>query len=87
VQSAGIGIAWLWILGLSLVALLGLFLLWRGLRPRREGTTPYCRKCGYNLTGTDRTAADARCSECGTHVIDDSGVVFGERVRRWRQSR
>jgi hypothetical protein len=85
VQSAGIGIGWLWILGLALLALLGLFLLWRGLRPRREGTTPYCRKCGYNLTGTDRNADDARCSECGSPVTADGAVVFGERVRRWRR--
>jgi len=85
VQSAGIGIGWLWIPGLSLLALLGLFLLWRGLRPRREGTTPYCRKCGYNLTGTDRDAEGARCPECGTYVTTPDVVVFGERHVRPRR--
>lgn len=49
------------------------------------GTTPYCRKCGYNLTGTDRTADEARCPECGSNVSDDTAVVFGERTRRWRR--
>ena len=84
-QSAGIGIGWLWILALSLLALLGLFLLYRGLRPRREGATPYCRKCAYNLTGTDRDAPDARCPECGTDVTTTDAVVFGERRVRPRR--
>jgi len=85
VQSAGIGIGWLWILGLSLLALLGLFLLWRGLRPRRKGTTPYCSKCGYNLTGTDRDAEGARCPECGTYLAEPNAVLFGERHVRPRR--
>lgn len=76
---------WLIYVGLSLLVLLGMFLVCHGLYPRRVGTTPYCRKCGYNLTGTDRTADDARCPECGSNVCDDSAVVFGERVRRWRR--
>jgi hypothetical protein len=84
-QPAGIGIGWPWIAGLALLALAGLFVIWRGLYPRRQGTTPYCRKCGYNLTGTDRTVADARCSECGSHVTADTAVIFGERTRRWRR--
>jgi hypothetical protein len=84
-QPAGIGIGWPWIAGLALLALVGLLVIWRGLCPRRQGTTPYCRKCGYNLTGTDRTAEDARCSECGSIVTADDAVIFGERVRRWRR--
>jgi predicted RNA-binding Zn-ribbon protein involved in translation (DUF1610 family) len=84
-QPAGIGIGWPWIAGLALLALAGLFVIWRGLYPRRQGTTPYCRKCGYNLTGKDRTAEDARCPECGFVVSADDAVIFGERVRRWRR--
>ena len=44
----------------------GIVLLVRGLYPRRQGDTPYCRKCHYNLTGTNLDADDARCPECGT---------------------
>ncbi len=82
-QSAGIGIGWLWILGPPLLALLGLFLLWRGLHPRRVGTTPYCCNCGYNLTGTDRGAEGTRCPECGADVTSTDAVVLGECIRRW----
>lgn len=59
------------------VLLLGVVLTWAGLRPRRRGTTPYCRACGYNMTGN----TDGRCPECGSL----RGVVLGERrVRKAR---
>jgi hypothetical protein len=67
----------------AVVALLGALLTLRGLRPPRSGDTPYCRKCGYNLTGRDRTAALARCSECGAELAGPRAVILGERhVRR-----
>src|SRR5437764_124792 len=57
--------------------LLGLELLRRGRWPRRIGTTPHCRKCGYILTGLE---AD-RCPECGS-LVTGHGTVHGERVCR-----
>ena len=63
-------------LGTSCV-LFGLILLKLAVWPRRRGTTPYCRKCGYNLT---RRARDT-CPECGSQ-LSHRDVVFGERRRR-----
>lgn len=57
--------------------LVGLLLVWKGLRPRRTGTTPYCRACGYNMTG----ATGGTCPECGK----SRGVVLGERRIRNRR--
>ncbi len=63
---------------LALVPLvLGLGLLWFGLRPRRRGTTPHCRQCNYNLTGLE----SERCPECGTHLTPEA-IVHGELRRR-----
>jgi len=61
---------------------LGLWLLVRGLRPKRVGLTPFCRKCSYNLTGVDLTAKEIRCPECGAHLCSLNAVVFGTRRRR-----
>jgi hypothetical protein len=52
--------------------------LFRTLRqPQRQGSTPRCAQCDYNLTGltTDR------CPECGTELTG-ANVVHGELVRR-----
>lgn len=58
-------------------------LLVLGLRPRRRGDTPFCRACGYNPTGLDRTAAGVRCPECGADIAADAAIVRGTRhVRR-----
>lgn len=56
---------------------LGVVLLPFGLWPRRKGDYPYCRKCGYNLTG----AISECCSECGSAITEKS-VVRGKRQRR-----
>jgi hypothetical protein len=72
IQAGNIGIT---LLAVGLGAL-GLLLLAFGLWPRRRGDTPYCRKCGYRLTGL----TSERCPECGRLLADD-GVVHGE-VRR-----
>lgn len=50
-----------------------------GLRGRRVGQEPRCRKCRYNLTGL--TAV--KCPECGTDACGRN-VVVGVRRRRWR---
>ena len=67
---------WLWIA--IILALIGLFLVWRGWRIRRRGDVPRCRKCDYNLTGL----ASDRCPECGTS-LDTTTIVKGDRYRRW----
>ena len=72
-------------LAFLLVAFGGVFLLVRGLRPRRRGSTVYCRKCGYNLTGLDLHAAShgkRPCPECGLDLTLVDSVVIGMRVRR-----
>ncbi|MFH1748728.1 MAG: hypothetical protein ABIG44_16965 [Planctomycetota bacterium] len=72
-------------MALVLLTLAGIVLLVRGLFPKRHGDTPYCRKCRYNLTGTDLDADDTRCPECGTPVSWLKGIEIGERrVRRGR---
>ena len=57
--------------------IVGFILLFKGLWPRRIGNAPFCRKCGYNLTGL----TGIKCSECGS-VLKDKGVVYGERPKR-----
>lgn len=48
---------------------------------RRVGTTPFCAKCGYNLSG--RTGEAGPCSECGSDLKVEGAVRIGERQRRW----
>lgn len=67
----------------ALLTAVGLILLFKGLFPKRQGTTPFCRKCGYNLTGIDRDGeAGVRCPECGEDVRRSKSVLIGERHRR-----
>jgi hypothetical protein len=53
-------------------------LLRYGVWPRRRGETPFCRTCGYNLTGL----VSERCPECGT-ALGPATIILGERRRRW----
>lgn len=57
--------------------LAGLVLLKLGLWPRRRGTDPHCRKCGYNLIATSGQI----CPECGSPVRPAT-VLRGESWRR-----
>jgi hypothetical protein len=66
------------------LVLTGAVLLVIGLRGRREGRDPHCRRCGYNLTGLDRAAPDARCPECGGGLAGPRTVRIGRRARRRR---
>ncbi|HUU99087.1 MAG TPA: hypothetical protein VM487_25415 [Phycisphaerae bacterium] len=66
----------------GVITLVGVVLTLKALFPRRTGDTPYCRKCRYNLTGTDLAAADARCPECGSDLTSPKIIVRGERRRR-----
>lgn len=42
----------------------------------RQGTTPYCRPCGYNLTGL----TTPRCPECGSTVTPATTVRGSRRI-------
>ena len=59
-------------------ALAGLVLLIVGVRGRRVGDGPRCRRCGYDVSHSD-----GRCSECGA-VLEGRAVARGTRRRRWR---
>ncbi|HUU99085.1 MAG TPA: hypothetical protein VM487_25405 [Phycisphaerae bacterium] len=74
-----------WLLGIfGFLTLVGVVLTLKAVFPKRTGDTPYCRKCRYNLTGTDLQAEDARCPECGTYVTQPKAVLRGER-RVWHR--
>ncbi|MCC7294086.1 MAG: hypothetical protein IT449_18650 [Phycisphaerales bacterium] len=64
---------------LAALFLAGLVLLIRGLRGRRIGTDPHCRKCRYNLTGL----TSDKCPECGTS-LGSTTVLIGRPSRRRR---
>lgn len=70
--------------GLFLLALLLLFiapfLIWFGIRGRRVGDHPYCRRCGFDLFG--RSKNTTQCSECGANLNARRAMVIGERRRR-----
>ena len=66
------------LLTLLAASLGGLALCIFGLRGRRVGEEPYCRKCAYNLTGL----TSERCPECGSPIAPD-GIVHGTFHRRW----
>jgi len=70
----GIGVGWIVYVA---VLVAGVILVKWGLWPRRRGTTPYCRACGYNLTGL----TSEQCPECG-HALAGGNVVYGRRHRR-----
>ena len=63
---------------LAVVGVGGLLVCVFGLRGRREGDTPHCRKCAYNLTGL----TSERCPECGSPV-SGRNVVRGVYRPRW----
>ena len=62
---------------LIVIVIVGTLLLIRGLRGRRVGDTPYCPKCGYDLTGL----TSHRCPECGRDFTPDT-ILRGRRHRR-----
>lgn len=56
---------------------LGIVFLYIGLRGRRRGEGRFCRKCGYDLTGS----AGVQCSECGSDLTRPRAIVIGRRIR------
>lgn len=64
-----------------LVALaIALFAIRLGLRGRRVGDHPYCRRCGFDLFGKPDTSTV--CTECGTDLSTPRAVVVGTHERR-----
>jgi hypothetical protein len=65
------------------VAVMGVYgpmLIRRGLRGRRVGDHPVCRKCGFDLFGLP---ADQKvCPECGGDLAAQRAVLIGHRQRR-----
>ena len=55
----------------------GAYFVRLGWFPRRAGTTPHCRRCGYSLEGLQTD----RCPECGNYLTPRT-IVKGRRVRR-----
>jgi len=61
---------------LLLIAIGGI-LFKRSIWPKRRGTEPQCRGCGYSLIGL----ASERCPECGA-LLSPATIVLGRRDRR-----
>jgi hypothetical protein len=70
----------------ALLSIGGAWLTLRGLFPKRQGETAFCRKCSYNLTGLDLKAADARCPECGAALSQIGAITIGARHIRVRRA-
>lgn len=71
----------MWIGGVSAIfLLLGIGLMSVGLRGRRVGDHPYCRRCGFDLFG--KPDSTPRCGECGADLQRPRATVIGQRRRR-----
>ena len=64
--------------------LVGVGLVVVGLRGRRVGDHPHCRRCGFDLHGLPSDAR--RCPECGSVVAGPTGLM-AEAVRAGRRER
>jgi predicted RNA-binding Zn-ribbon protein involved in translation (DUF1610 family) len=70
-------------------ALLGVVMIVRGLRGRRVGNTPHCRRCDYVVDEAllaaafgRGAAASPKCPECGAVLRAGDAIRQGERRRR-----
>jgi hypothetical protein len=50
-----------------------------GLRGRRIGDHPVCRKCGFDLSG--KPSASIYCAECGADLGEVDAVAYGQHYR------
>lgn len=62
----------------------GLLCITIGLWPRRLGDAPHCRKCHFDLTGTDGARASSVCPECGRDLALPKAIARGRLARRKR---
>jgi hypothetical protein len=65
---------------LIFAAVVALMLLWLGLRGRRVGDHPFCRRCGFDLFG--KPDESQICPECGARLLSPRAYVIGVRHRR-----
>ncbi|MFG0305576.1 MAG: hypothetical protein ACF8Q5_05125 [Phycisphaerales bacterium JB040] len=68
----------------AILILLGLTLLTLGLWPRRLGTAPHCRRCHFDLTGTEAARGSGVCPECGRDLTPPKAIARGRLARRKR---
>jgi hypothetical protein len=56
-----------------------LLLFIAGMRGRRVGDHPVCRKCGFDLRG--RATSSTNCPECGADITAAGAIAIGDRRR------
>jgi hypothetical protein len=56
---------------------LGIALLWRGVRGARIDDHPLCRRCGFDLTGKPKDSN--HCAECGADLTHPNAATLGHR--------
>src|SRR4051794_1857571 len=66
------------------IAIVGLILLWTGVRGVPEFGEPRCARCKYDLRGFAQEVARV-CSECGADLTRPRAVRFGDYRRRPRR--
>jgi len=74
------------IVGLILLAgfVIGIILVFRGLRGTPEFSEPHCRRCDYDVRALDWTSETRICPECGSDLTRPGAVRFGHYRRRPR---
>lgn len=65
----------------ALLALSGVALLFVARFTKRRGTNPFCRKCGYDLSGQPESRDGSNCPECGA-ALSAAAIVRGVRPRK-----
>ncbi len=70
----------MWMAALPFAFVVGLGLLWFGLRGRRINNHPWCRKCKYDLVGSPEVPVI--CPECGVDLNKHRSVRIGQRRKR-----
>src|SRR5262245_9621381 len=63
----------------GIVLFLSLVALRHGLRGRRVGDHPHCRRCRFDLFGKPETST--QCPECGANLDEAHATVIGVRKR------
>ena len=70
---------WWAVVSLGLLGVTGLLLATLGVRGRRVGEHPTCRRCGFDLFGTPNAPV---CNECGGDLTRRRATRVGHRRRR-----
>ncbi|MBX3382179.1 MAG: hypothetical protein KF864_01590 [Phycisphaeraceae bacterium] len=68
----------------ALLTLVGMLLVWAGVRGRRVSHLPACARCAFDLSGLWPLSGDkAVCPECGSLLTAPRAVRHVQRARRW----